>query len=40
MRILDHPILGPLNIEQWRKFHAMHGHHHCRQIVERRRSMQ
>jgi hypothetical protein len=38
-RVLDHPILGPLTIEQWRKFHALHGRHHCRQIVERRQRL-
>ena len=40
VRILDHPILGPLTIDQWRKFHALHGHHHCRQIMERRAKLQ
>ena len=40
VRILDHPVLGPLTIEQWRKFHALHGHHHCRQILERRAQME
>jgi hypothetical protein len=34
-RILDHPILGPLTANQWRKFHLVHGHHHVRQIRER-----
>ncbi len=27
-----HPILGPLNAPQWRKFHLVHGLHHCKQI--------
>jgi hypothetical protein len=40
IRILDHPILGPLTINQWRKFHALHGHHHCKQILERRTKLQ
>lgn len=31
-RILDHPILGPLSVAQWRKFHLVHGMHHVRQI--------
>lgn len=35
VRVLDHPIFGGLNIAQWRKFHATHGHHHCRQILAR-----
>jgi uncharacterized protein DUF1569 len=34
-RILDHPILGPLTAEQWRKFHWVHGRHHAKQIRER-----
>lgn len=34
-RILDHPVLGPFNVSQWRKFHWVHGHHHARQIRER-----
>jgi hypothetical protein len=27
-----HPILGPLNAHQWRRFHLAHGLHHCKQI--------
>ena len=34
-KILDHPILGPLTAEEWRKFHWIHGRHHARQIRER-----
>ena len=34
-RFLDHPVLGPFNAQQWRKFHWMHGRHHARQIRER-----
>ena len=34
-RIMDHPILGPLNVQQWRKFHWVHGRHHARQIRKR-----
>lgn len=34
-KILDHPILGPLTAEQWRKFHWVHGRHHARQIRRR-----
>ncbi|HLX86682.1 MAG TPA: DinB family protein [Terriglobales bacterium] len=34
-RILDHPILGPLTANQWRKFHLVHGRHHALQIRER-----
>ncbi len=35
-RILDHPILGPLTAEEWRRFHRVHAEHHFRQIVARR----
>lgn len=31
-RILDHPILGPLTAEEWRRFHLVHSQHHFRQI--------
>jgi DinB family protein len=34
-KILDHPILGPLTADEWRKFHWVHGRHHARQIRER-----
>jgi Protein of unknown function (DUF1569) len=34
-RIMDHPFLGPLTAEQWRKFHWVHGRHHARQIRAR-----
>jgi hypothetical protein len=31
-KVLDHPILGPLTVDQWRQFHLVHGRHHLRQI--------
>ncbi len=34
-RIMDHPFLGPLTAEQWRKFHWVHGLHHVKQIRAR-----
>ena len=34
-KILDHLFLGPLTVDQWRKFHWVHGRHHARQIRER-----
>jgi len=37
-KIMDHPILGPFSVGQWRKFHWVHGRHHARQICERLRS--
>ena len=38
IKILDHPILGPLTARQWRKFHLAHGRHHVKQIRERRQA--
>lgn len=32
IKLLDHPILGPLSGMEWRKFHLVHGLHHIRQI--------
>jgi Protein of unknown function (DUF1569). len=31
-KVVDHPILGPFSIAQWRKFHLVHGRHHVKQI--------
>jgi hypothetical protein len=38
-RVLDHPILGPLTVDQWRRFHWVHTRHHRKQIEERRRAL-
>ena len=38
VKLLDHPVLGPLTARQWRKFHWIHGRHHVKQILERRTS--
>jgi hypothetical protein len=35
VHVVDHPILGPLSVRQWRKFHWVHTRHHARQIVRR-----
>lgn len=32
IKVLDHPVLGPLTTRQWRKFHLIHGRHHVKQI--------
>jgi hypothetical protein len=29
----SHTVLGPLNIDQWRKFQLIHGQHHLKQIA-------
>jgi hypothetical protein len=31
-RVGIHPFLGPLRVDQWRRFHAVHGHHHLTQL--------
>jgi len=36
VEVLDHPILGPLTTQQWRKFHWVHGRHHMKQIQQLR----
>jgi len=35
-RMLDHPILGALTVDQWLRFHEVHTLHHARQIASRR----
>jgi DinB superfamily len=31
-RISHHPLLGPLRVDQWRRYHVVHGHHHLEQL--------
>jgi hypothetical protein len=31
-KLLEHPMLGPLNASEWKKFHLLHGMHHVKQI--------
>jgi hypothetical protein len=38
VKLLDHPILGPLSAAQWRKLHLLHGQHHLKQILQLRES--
>ena len=38
VKLLDHPILGPLNALQWRKLHIVHGQHHLKQLRQLRES--
>jgi hypothetical protein len=38
-RVLDHPVLGPLTVGQWLRFHRIHTRHHWRQMVERRQRL-
>ena len=35
-KMLDHPILGALTVDQWLSFHVVHTRHHARQISQRR----
>ncbi len=35
-KMLDHPILGALSVDEWLKFHVVHSQHHARQIAGRR----
>ena len=37
--VSDHPILGPFTVEQWRKFHWVHGRHHIKQIEQMRKTV-
>ena len=39
VKLLDHPIIGPLSAQQWRRFHRVHAMHHLKQIVERSRTV-
>jgi Protein of unknown function (DUF1569) len=31
-RVAVHPFLGPLRVDQWRRFHVVHGMHHLTQL--------
>jgi hypothetical protein len=33
VKILDHPILGPLDAKDWRRVHLTHARHHLKQIA-------
>jgi hypothetical protein len=39
-KVLDHPVLGPFSISQWRKFHLVHGLHHAKQIRKLRQQLE
>ncbi len=36
--VADHPALGPITMQQWPKFHWVHGMHHIRQIFRMRKT--
>jgi len=33
--LVNHPIIGPLGVDQWRRFHWVHTRHHLKQIAAR-----
>ncbi|HXZ27791.1 MAG TPA: DUF1569 domain-containing protein [Terriglobales bacterium] len=37
VKIANHPILGPLSVTQWCKFHWVHTRHHIKQVERLRR---
>ena len=39
-RAVTHIVLGPLSIQQWRRFHLIHGRHHLKQIMAIRQEHQ
>jgi len=39
-KLMNHPIIGPLTVDEWRKFHLVHARHHAKQIQKLRRSLQ
>jgi hypothetical protein len=39
VKVLDHPVLGPLSARQWGKFHLVHGLHHVKQIRRLRENL-
>ena len=34
VKLLDHPVLGPLSIKDWRRFHRAHANHHLKQVAK------
>jgi len=36
VKLLDHPILGPLTATQFRELHLVHGRHHQKQLLRLR----
>ncbi len=40
VKLVNHPIIGPLTATEWRKFHLVHARHHARQIERLRDNLQ
>jgi len=32
-RCVSHFVLGPMSVDDWQRFHRVHGHHHARQMA-------
>ena len=39
LALANHPLLGPFNVRQWRRFHLVHTKHHMKQIGRLRARM-
>jgi DinB superfamily len=39
-KLMNHPIIGPLTVSEWRKFHLVHARHHARQIAMLKSNLQ
>jgi hypothetical protein len=39
VKLLDHPVIGPLTAQQWRRFHRTHARHHLKQIAQRAKDL-
>ena len=37
VKLMNHPVLGPLTANEWRRFHWVHTRHHMKQIAALRR---
>jgi hypothetical protein len=38
-RVGRHFLLGPLRVDQWRRYHVLHLRHHLRQMVDVRQTL-
>jgi hypothetical protein len=39
VKLINHPIIGPLTASEWRKFHLVHAQHHAKQIAQLKQSL-
>jgi hypothetical protein len=39
VKVIDHPVLGPMTPEEWARFHYVHAKHHMKQVAALRRKM-